>query len=101
MAISLNCPRAASRFLAISGQDLGNVIGFFEAFVPEPTDVEAALVAVDEFVVFVSLYWSVKAWRLSGKRPRVKNLICGQFLEEGLWHRSYRDRFTESIEDFN
>jgi hypothetical protein len=54
--------RAASRFLAISGrEDLGNVIGFFEAFVPEPTDVEAGLVAVDEFVVFVSLYWSVKA----------------------------------------
>jgi hypothetical protein len=34
------------------GEDIwiGEVVGFFEAFVSEPEDVEASLVAVDEFL---------------------------------------------------
>jgi hypothetical protein len=33
---------------------VGKIVGVFETFVAEPKDVEAGLVAVDEFFVFVS-----------------------------------------------
>jgi hypothetical protein len=32
---------------------IGEIVGFFQAFVSEPEDVEAGLVAVDEFVIVV------------------------------------------------
>jgi len=37
------------------GEDIriGEIVGFFEAIVSEPEDVEAGLVAVDKFVVLI------------------------------------------------
>jgi hypothetical protein len=39
------------------GEDIGvgKIVGFFQAFVPEPEDVEAGFVAVDKFFVIVGL----------------------------------------------
>ena len=55
-AISRNCSSAASRSSTISWREdigIGKIIGFFEAFVSEPEDIEAGFVAVDEFVIVV------------------------------------------------
>ena len=56
-AISRNCSRAASRsssFFLRDGIRIRKVVGFFEAFVSEPEDVEAGFVAVDEFFIFAT-----------------------------------------------
>lgn len=55
------------------GEDIGvgKLVGFFQAFVPEPEDVEAGFVAVDKFFVIVSAPAAVRIPFGPSRRPLI------------------------------